>query len=323
MREQAQASRTTQSGGRAIHWLDDGRQRLGLVPGMGGGVAAWLLAADAHPAQSSHAEPFHLWRPWSGNADPFSLASLPLVPWSNRISGGGFEAGGQFHPLQPNRLGEAFPIHGEGWLQAWDVTMHESQRLEMRLHSEGFQGSPYHYLTTQSYHLLPDGIAQELTVTHLGRTPLPYGLGQHPWLLRSANTRLQAEVTGVWYSHANCLPKTHNSALGEWDLRAGVQATGSLIDNAFTGWTGRAAVEWPDAGWSLSVSNDDPEQDTCLIVYRPDAGPTFCFEPVTHPVDAIHLPGQPGLRWLGSGDSMRLALQWRFGRLGPNAPRKD
>jgi aldose 1-epimerase len=315
----AMEPQTTPCGGHTVHWLDDGRQRLGLVPGLGGSAAAWLLHPAADPELRHPSVPFHLWRPWFGDADLFSVASLPLVPWSNRVSGGGFEDQGRFHPLQPNRAGEDCPIHGEGWLQPWMVTVHDDQRLDMQLVSNRFMDSPYHYLATQTYRLLPDGLFQELTVTHLGTTPLPYGLGQHPWLLRAPGARLRADVSGVWLSHPGRLPREHTTRLGDWDLSAGLSAHGPLIDNAFTGWSGPAVVEWPDAGWSLTVSISEAPDGPCLLVYRPDAGPSFCVEPVTHPVDAIHLPGHPGLQWLEAGQSMRLVLRWRFARIGMDA----
>lgn len=307
----------TRCGGHAVHWLDDGRQRLGLVPGFGGAAAAWLLHPQADPGRRHPDVPFHLWRPWFGDPDPFSVASLPLVPWSNRISGGGFEAQGRFHPLRANRAGEACPIHGEGWLQPWEVTAHGMHRLEMRLLSDRFMDSPYRYLATQTCQLLPDGLFHELTVTHLGDEPLPYGLGQHPWLLRAPGTRLRADVSGVWLSHPDRLPREHRTRLGDWDLGRGIDAHGSLIDNAFTGWHGTATVEWPDAGWSLSVEVEPPGEAACLLVFRPESGPSFCVEPVSHPIDAVHLPGQPGLRWLAAGARMRLALRWRFARCPP------
>lgn len=310
---------TTRCGDHTVHWLDDGRQRLGLVPGFGGAAAAWLLHPQADPEQRHPDVPFHLWRPWFGDPDPFTLASFPLVPWSNRISGGGFEAQGRFHPLRANRAGEACAIHGEGWLQPWIVMAHEACHLDMQLLSDRFMGSPYRYLATQTCRLLRDGLVQTLQVTHLGAEPLPYGLGQHPWLLRTPDTCLRADVSGVWLSHPDCLPREHTRRLGDWDLRSGLAARGPLIDNAFTQWTGPAVVEWQDAGWSLTVNIEDPAQEACLLVYRPDAGPIFCVEPVTHPVDAIHLPGQPGLQWLEEGASMQLSLRWRFARLGKHA----
>lgn len=306
---------TTVCGGHTVHWLDDGQQRLGLIPGMGGAVAAWML----HPAVGTHGwhpdTPFHLWRPWFGDADRFSVASLPLVPWSNRISGGGFAIGDRFFPLRPNRAGEPCPIHGEGWLQAWQVQVHDTHQLDMQLESAHFMDSPYAYVATQRYRLLPDGIQQTLMVTHQGAVALPYGLGQHPWLLRTPQTRLQAAVGGVWLSGADRLPTGHRSDLGDWNLNAGIAAHGPLIDNAFTGWLGTASVEWPDAGWALRLEQAEVGTDAGLLVFRPDSGPSFCVEPVTHPVDAVHLPGQPGLRWLDHGASMTLDLRWSFERL--------
>lgn len=69
-----------------IHWLHHAGQRLGLLPSLGGGVAAWQLASVPGALDG-----LDLWRPWNGSPDLYSLASLPLVPWSNRISAGGFE----------------------------------------------------------------------------------------------------------------------------------------------------------------------------------------------------------------------------------------
>lgn len=310
---------TTRCGEHTVHWLDDGRQRLGLVPGFGGSAAAWLLhpQADATPRQPE--VPFHLWRPWFGDPDPFSVASLPLVPWSNRISGGGFEQDGVFHPLAPNRAGETCPIHGEGWLQAWDVVAHDERQIELRLDSRHFMGSPYDYIATQRYQLLPDGIEQTLSVTHRGEAALPYGLGQHPWLLRTPGTRVQARVGGVWLSHPDRLPRAHAAVPPDWDLSAGIEAHGPLIDNAFTGWDGTARIEWPESGWALTVEDTTPTGDGCLLLFRPDSGPSFCVEPVSHPIDAVHLPGRPGLRQLGPGGSMTLRLRWRFARLHAGA----
>jgi aldose 1-epimerase len=50
-----------------------------------------------------------------------------------------------------------------------------------------------------------------------------------------------------------------------------------------------------------------------LIVYSPSAeAPFLCLEPVSHPVDAHNLPGQPGLVRLepGEGLSASMVLAW-------------
>ena len=70
-----------------------------------------------------------VFRPWDGiSDDPNFLGCYPLVPWSNRISGGGIEAGGRFWPLRPNWPGEPYPIHGDGWRRPWRVERHTVAR---------------------------------------------------------------------------------------------------------------------------------------------------------------------------------------------------
>ena len=76
--------------------------RLAVRPAIGGAVAQfdWLGGA----------EPVSLFRAWDGHSDdPNRHGCYPLVPWSNRISGGGIDAGAAFWPLQPNWHGRALP----------------------------------------------------------------------------------------------------------------------------------------------------------------------------------------------------------------------
>lgn len=293
-----------------IHWLHHAGQHLGLVPTLGGGVAAWRLDR----AQDT----LDLWRPWDGhNPDLYSLASFAMLPWSNRISGGGFEHAGQFHPMVPNRAGEPYPIHGDGWLQPWALTQPDQDTLVMTLESHRFDGNPYDYHATQTFRLLDGGLDQTVSVTHLGDSPLPYGLGLHPWFLRSPQTRLQAAVQGVWLSGADPLPTAHTQNFpASWDLSKGLDVNGTLVDNAFTGWSGQARIDWPEHQLRLEMRvpdiHDRGLDDGYCLLYRPPLGPTFCFEPVTHPIDAFHVPGQPGLRMLHTGERLALQVQWRF-----------
>ena len=144
-----------------------------MVPSFGGAAAAWQLDRAAGKLDLRH--------PWSGSLDRHTLASFPLVPWSNRISAGGFEYGGVHYPVAPNRVGEPYPIHVEGWLQPWTLSQPQVDTVEMRLTSAAFQGNPYAYQALQRFVLMEGGMDQTLTVTHTGAQPLPYGLGQHPF----------------------------------------------------------------------------------------------------------------------------------------------
>src|SRR6478736_172006 len=111
----------------SITWLHHAGQRLGLVPSLGGSVAAWQLESPQGPID--------LWRPWDGVPDLYRLASFAMVPWSNRISGGGFTQDGRFHPMQINRAGEPYPIHGDGWLQPWELSQPAADTMVMTLES--------------------------------------------------------------------------------------------------------------------------------------------------------------------------------------------
>lgn len=306
----------------SIVWLEHAQQRLGLVPTLGGSVAAWQwLRAEG---------PFDCWRPWDGaKPDRYTVACFPLVPWSNRISGGGFEHDGRFYPVAPNRVGEPYPIHGDGWLQAWACEQDSADSLALTLESCRFDGDPYVYRAQQRFTLVDGGMDQLLRVTHLGDHPLPYGLGLHPYFARNERTRIAAPVRGVWLSGADPLPVEHSSAFAPtWDL-SDAPAQGPFIDNCYTGWSGEARLRWPEAGVQLSMRvpaiaqpgepAGSPRRDDgpgyCLLYRPPPDQPFFCLEPVTHPIDAFHLAGRPGLQVLQQGQDMSLVVQWRFAPL--------
>jgi aldose 1-epimerase len=294
-----------------VVWLRHAGQHLGLVPSLGGSVAAWQLDRPQGLLD--------LWRPWDGKTeDLYQTASFAMVPWSNRISGGGFKHAGQFHAMRPNRRGEPYPIHGDGWLQPWQISQPQSDTLVMTVVSQGFDGNPYDYEAVQTFRLVNGGLDQQLQVRHLGITPLPYGLGVHPWFPRTPQTRITAPVEGVWLCGDDPLPIAHTTDFpAGWNLNEGAPANGPLIDNGYTGWGGKASIAWPELGLQVTASMPDFERDGgaakhfCLV-YRPPQGPAFCFEPITQPIDAFHLPGQPGLRVLGPGEQFSLNIQWRI-----------
>lgn len=282
--------------------LESEKQRLQLAPAMGGSITDWDW------------KPTHGWtpllRPWDGvSADRYTFACFPLVPWSNRIAQGGFEVEGKHYPLRANRSEEHYPIHGDGWLQAWQVTERSQERIRLSLESRHFDGNPYHYRGTETFLLLPDGLQVDLTVTHLGQDTLPYGLGLHPYFLRNAATRLQFKSEGIWLAGDDPIPAAHTANLpAGWGYNTSSALDGPMIDNCYTGWNGKAVIDYPDHG--ISITMVMPDCNGYAMFYRPPGYDYFCVEPVTHPPDAFHMPEQPGLAFLAHGDS--LALRTKF-----------
>ena len=264
--------------------INDGVAEAVILPELGAGLASYDLF-DA----SGRAPLFRPGRdPLRGGA--FDLALNLLVPWSNRISGGGFPFNGQFHPLAPNLPGEPFPIHGNGFSSPWLVGGATAESAHLSLLSNG--PGPFRYEARVSYSLNGGALAMRLSVRNLAPEPLPFGLGFHPWIVRSAATLLKARAGRVVMETHDHLPagEAPPASHAEWDFAALRALPSGWINNAFLGWDGRATVLWPDRSLALEVEADPPL--STYILYSPsDEADFFCFEPVTHPVDAHNLPG--------------------------------
>lgn len=282
--------------------IESDRQKLSLAPALGGAVTAWSWRSETRETP--------LFRPWDGRSeDRYGFSCFPLVPWTNRITHGGFEHDERFFPVQPNRKGEPYPIHGDGWLQPWSIREQRENFVKLGLESERYAGNPYHYRSTQAFLLLEDGLQIDLTVTHLGKDSLPYGLGLHPYFVRNAKTLLSAHAEGVWLSGPDAIPVEHTNRLPPgWDYEKPATLEGEMIDNCFTGWNGKARIEYPDLG--LVINMIMPDCNGFSLLYRAPGRDFFCFEPITHPIDAFHLPERPGLTVLAHGES--LALRAKF-----------
>jgi aldose 1-epimerase len=276
--------------------------RLLVRPEIGGAVAQldWLGGA----------QPVPVFRPWDGHGDdPNQHACYPLVPWSNRLSGGGFEAGARFWPIAANLPGEPYPIHGDGWQRRWSVT--EQAPALVRLTLESSEQPPYHYRGELTYEIAGSVLIMRLAIEHRGTVTTPYGLGFHPWLPRTPGTTLQAPARTVWLETEDHLSAGAVTVAErpDWDFAAERALPLAWINNGFTGWDGRAAIRWFDRDLALAITAD-PMLST-YILYSPGADAAFfCFEAVSHPVDAFHWAGSPGLHWLGPGE--RLAASCRF-----------
>ena len=282
--------------------LTDGVAEVAVCPDLGGGLAAYDLWRGGRRAPLFRRAP-------ASTADPFALASIVLVPWSNRISGGGFAFGHRFHALAPNLPGEACPIHGNGFQLPWHVTQRASEAVTLTVASNG--PGPFRYEATLRYALAGGALTMRLDVTHCATEKLPYGLGFHPWLPRTAATTLCAPAAHVWLEDARHLPagRVAISARPAWDFARARALPSGWVNNGFDGWGCTARIAWPDRRLALTIDAAPPLG--AYLLYSPGAhGRFFCFEPVTHPVDAHNLPGAPGLIALAAGETASVACRF-------------
>ncbi len=157
--------------------LEVGDLSAEIIPSIGGGVTRFDLRRDDRVVE--------IFRPWpaGGSSDPNALGLFVLAPWSNRISGGGFTFDGDFHELTPNITGEAFPLHGDAWQEPWPLISHDERHVRMIREAHG--PGPFRYRAQMDYGLFSYGLSVRMAIANVGRVPLPFGAGFHPWLPRT------------------------------------------------------------------------------------------------------------------------------------------
>lgn len=99
----------------------------------------------------------------------------------------------------------------------------------------------------------------------------------------------------------------------DWDFDQPRTLPSGPINNGYTDWSGQARIEQGVDAVSCRVTAS--ENLGTAIVYSPgESADFFCFEPVSHPVDAFHQPSHPGLKELAPGQSLtaKMTLSWRL-----------
>lgn len=281
--------------------LTAGNARLVLAPELGGAIAN--LDVNSRPVL----------RPSTGEVSGklFDLASNILVPFSNRLSGGGFTWNGTHHPIAPNLSFEALPIHGDGFQKPWDVA--ESSKDTATLQLNNGQIGPFRYTAQQIFSLTPTGLRIDLSMTNTGPEPLPFGYGFHPWFPRDADTRLSFTAKGVWMEDDDNIPTDYLelSANPDWDFSADRSLPDRLIDNPWGEWTGTARLSQGSAFTSVDISASDAL--SYIVIYSKGTDCEFiCFEPVSQAIDAHNDPDLPGLKILAPGQSMSDFMQYTW-----------
>jgi aldose 1-epimerase len=287
--------------------IADGALSAVIVPEIGAGLARFDIQRDGEivPVFRPCLEP--------DPEKPFDLASFLMVPWSNRVSGGGFRFEGRFHPLAPNVPGQEFPLHGNGFGLPWRVITGDERGVTLELVSDG--PGPFLFRAVATYTLRDGAMRATLGVENRAAIRLPHGLGFHPWFARTPRTTLWSPATTVILENERKLPgaRVPLRDLRDWDFGTPRPLPDTRVNCAFDGWSGEARIDWPERGLALEIAAEGPCR--AYIVWSPGADADFlCHEPVTHLVDAFNEPGGAeanGLRMLATGESLEIACVWR------------
>jgi len=279
---------------RPVISLANGDLRLELLPELGAAIATLRYRGR------------DVLRPTPALAsDPFETAAFALVPFANRIAGGSFRSGAREVRIERNAPGQAHPLHGHAWRKPWRIESAAGARVTLSFEHPA-DSWPWRYAASQTLTLRPDGLELTLSVRNRDATPMPAGLGWHPYFHKGAGARLEAHVEGVWLTDAECLPVqlAPGTRFGQWD-RGEALARLQFIDHCHTGWSGTARIVLPAERLCVALTASAPLR--WLHIYNPPDKDFFCVEPVSHMPNALNRPEPPtvtGQKILEPGESL-------------------
>jgi len=288
--------------------LRAGDLTLELLPGLGAAVATLRYRGR------------DVLRPTpAGTDDPFGTAAFALVPFANRIAGGHFRIGGREVRIERNAPGQAHPLHGHAWRRPWTVESAAAGRAVLAFEHPP-DSWPWHYAATQVLTLAEDRLEVALALENRDSTPMPAGLGWHPYFHKGAGARLTADVAGVWLTDEQMLPMrlAEASRFGHWDLGDALAAP-ELIDHCHTGWAGVARIVLPEERLRLELEAGAPLR--WLHLYSPPGLDFFCVEPVSQMPDAVNRPegaAVTGLKRLAPGERLEARVTLRVRDMSDN-----
>jgi aldose 1-epimerase len=204
--------------------------------------------------------------------------------------------------------GDPSPLHGQGWLNPWQVEQSDGVSAVLTYRHEAGEW-PWAYEARQEFALDESALSIRLTCRNTSNEPMPCGLGQHPYFPCGPETRIGTQVTDVWTIDEHVLPLERIAAEGRYDLSNRL-VCGQGLDHGFGGWGGEARMTDPAWPYALRLSSPTAK---FFQLYSPETGGIFVAEPVSHANAALNAPEEQwdelGMRVLDAGDAMALDMR--------------
>lgn len=216
---------------------------------------------------------------------PLGAYGQPLIPWPNRLADGRYEFGGRAFQVPLTEPDKHNALHGFARWMTWTVVKSEPARAVLGLTMYPRTGYPFTLGVEIEYRLLPDSVSVVTTARNLGRAPLPYANGFHPYV--SVGTPsidgcvLELPARTYVQTDERQIPTGEAGVDGTaYDFRSPRAIAGDRLDTAFTGLQaggdGRARVRLSAADGSRSVAVWMDESYGYVMAYT---GDTLADEP--------------------------------------------
>lgn len=278
--------------------LESSTLRTEVLPGLGGGIAGLSLRRGGGWV--------NLMRPTPEAPAGFNdLSCYVLAPWSNRIAGATFEFGGERYSLRAD-WPDGTAIHGD--VKSRALRLLDRSPCSVRLEYDGAapegRNWPWPYRVQLRYEVDDRRLECEAHVMNRGRTPMPAGLGFHPFWLGAldggeAELRLAANAAGRYPCRGMIPTGPARADAVSMAINGGTRISEHRLDDVFA-CDGPLSAElaWPRAGVRLRYRCSEALGH--LVVYTGlERELSFaCIEPVSMVNDGFNL-GARG--WEGTG----------------------
>jgi aldose 1-epimerase len=262
---------------------------------------------------NNHGAPL-LWQPgYPKDAVTPIGGCFPLVPYANRVKNSVFTLASKKYRIADNHCQQPHALHGDGWTTEWRVLAKGKTWIKLGHRSHLH---PFNYRAEQTIEILDNSLSISISITHLGDEPMPYGVGFHPWFIKYEDTQLYAPATRIWYEDHQHFPTKTSTVPTLLDFSSeNKKLPSGFINNLFNGWQANdkkqylAEVCYPSINRSISIQASEPLNRYMLYQNGSDF---FCFEPVSHNVDAHNNDHMPGLKILTTNQNITANLQLGF-----------
>lgn len=275
--------------------ISEGALSAAIEPGVGAGLSGLTLARPDGPCQ--------ILRPAEGVGRFADLSMYLMAPWTNRIAGAAFEFGGRRHQLRAD-WEDGTAIHGDVKTREWRILDRTPVSARLGLNSRDLADAnwPWPYAAEVRYEINDGALVCDLAVRNLGESPMPAGLGFHPFFSRSLRPGddVRAKVvTRGRYPVRGMIP---SGEARPDDVTARLSAGGAMgdlaLDDVFAGFEQPAVIAWDASRIGAQLECTANLGHVVVFSPRGDGGmrPWFCIEPVTMVTDGFNLmsKGLPG-----------------------------
>ena len=203
-----------------------------------------------------------------------------------------------------------YPIHGDGWLNAWHIENSSENHITLSYqHHKNDRGFPFDYDAQITYRLQDNQLNITIALKNPGRLPMPCGIGLHPCFQNKKSAKLFFKTTHVWYHQNDPIFDRPYETPKEWDFKDG-KSINEKFDTAFGGWDGQARIQYPN-GIDIKISAPDLFRHLALSTSSEDDN-CFCLQPISNTPDAFNLAAlgviDTGIQSIGPGQTLQQTI---------------